>query len=987
MPDFTSQIMEGIETAARTESLPVDIDLTPDRPLAFIEDDPRLAADTTVNFLSRHSRRDEEGAFIPLDTETGVDFLTRSKVGLTDNEERQQELLQQAFKGSVVEPIEGGNFIIRGVKDPETGAQKDLLFDERSMSSGDIADLSKALLGTGAAFAALAALPATATATTGMGIAATIARLGVMATASTGAAKSAEALGEASTVLGTGGGLEELRDVGKQSLKELPGEGLFDLGLGLLPLGMGRMVDRAVTGGRGFVQTQGIEAIGRIKQKTGITIPLSVGESTGRPFILRAEGITEKTPVGGGMRNVFVARQEQAIRDVERYLLGGEGLPRLQDVNARALRLLQEHTNLTDERLLAETLANVKAGSDFIKNQIMRSTPLARVSVGKQATGEVTRGALRASHAAFRARAEKLYEPILRVDPKFNVAPIKKQVAEIRKQFTKSTIPESKKIVDTGMVGERGEAITKEVIEGGGREPIPEFIPSGLSRTLQGFDKLDDEIPLSELRNLRTQINDALSDGQILDDVPSKRLKELASSITRAIEEGVDALPSDSLKFNLERANSFYRNNIERFQVKGVNELLATSTQKKIGPFRVVNEASQDPDQYFRLKEALTSEMKDLENPEVRLAGLAAFDTLKRSILDTLTGNALAGSNVMNVKRFAELFSGLEAEMADDLLGKGSQGLLNEALSRGLIDENVPIEMALKALRKPGATADSLERMVKASKKESRIYKNSIVQRLVKGNIDEGNVRDFIRSDEFVDKYLDIGSLDEVEEVMSIIKLDPDLYEDVQRRTIHKIFLDAARTVQPEDTLRSLDAEPEKVLKSIGIAKILGDENTRNKLSKVIEPEAMSILGDLARVASMREQKDKATDAVGGLVAGGLMADIMTLSPKSFGKHIGYGVAAAILSNPVTRAIATRAGKGDRTKMVQAMLIASPVLRSLLIDETPDVATSLGIMVGDSVGLNAPSPDEGGFVEEDFTAQILSGLPSLEEPTGEAVAP
>jgi hypothetical protein len=945
-----SNILGGISSAAETESVPPAIEPDPLRPMEFQENDPRFNSGD-ASFLSQFARRDEAGVPIPFDVNTGAGLGARFASGLTSDAETKQDILKQAFSSAEgIERIPGGNFIIRGMLDPETGQRKDLLFDERSASSKDLFDISNTLLQVlgGAAGVALVRNPAGARA--GAGLGATVGTMLGQAVLGTAGARVSENISEVTAGIA---GKQTLGEIGSRVLPESPGsltssigsELALDIGLQAIPFGLGRTIDRFAAGSRGTAQREAVEAIGRIKEQTGISIPLSLGESTGRPLIQRAEAIAEKTPVGGALRRGFLRQQDERVQDVQRWMLGGELPPRIA-INNRALNAIQNKVDLSDERILRQNIDDTVEASQAVKRMIDEATPRASGSLYDSEVGLGVRRSVAQTHQVFQDQSDRLFAPVLAEKPKFSIKAIKQQVSEIRSDFSKETIPEVTEEVATGLVDLQGKAITKSVTKGGGREVITELIPDGLKTKLAGLDKLDDLAPLRELRSLRTDIYQSINSGLILGDVPTRRLQELATSITKVIDDGAAALPSGKLKIDLDRANDFYSSNIKRFQTKGITELLADPTQSSLGNIAVVDRALNDPDQYLRLKRAMTDELTGLPGNAAREASLTSFDNLKKIMLSNMVDGSLTGSTVFSVKNFAKKIDNLKPEIANDLIGEPARRALQQASNRGLLDTDVPVNKLMSLLKKPNVTSNDITQLMKVSVKENQLYKNAIIRKLVKGKAEASEVGDIIRSDEFVDKFIDAGSIDEVAEVMNIVKqADPKLHEDIKRLTIQKTFKDAQRVTEAEDLARILDQSPTRVFNPSALAKTLDDPTKRSKLDALLGTDTMNLMVDLARVESARKVKQDTAKAVGGLIAGSLLNNMLTKPLSAFPTHLKYALVSSTLANPVTRAIVERSRLGAANSVAKSLVASAPFLEALVADYGIDSAEQISFQL------------------------------------------
>jgi len=918
--DLQGATVEGVAQAAGEFATPPSVSQRGrPLPLGAVEDDPRL---TDHLFFTQFQRQDEFGGKIKLDTQTGAPLMTRLKLGLTDDPETQQRIIQNTFQGVTVDRVPGNNLIIRGLSDEETGEEYDLLVDEVGASKKDFADLSSVLLevvGAGVG-AALAKNPVGARAGKVLG-----ARAGTAVANIVGGVGGAAAGRSASEALVGGDPTPDAGEIGTDLA--------LDTLLTAVPFGVGKMIDKVATGARGKIQRDALEAQLRIKDSTGIDIPLSTGEATGRPTIQRLEGVIEKTPGGQGAQQQLADLSRDRIRAVQKKLFEGDTPISRENVNGRAIKALSDAVEAGDTGLLAQQIQLVRDSSQAIKGILDAATPRAGGSVVKSAAGEATREAVDTIHKGFKARAEALYAPVLRVNPKFNIL----QVREVIKQSQKALLrtADEIEIIESKLVDKFGKPlITSEVKKGG------KIIKGQLAREYRKFvselKQTPDDIPLDQLRRLNTRVNDAISDSRILLKRDDLDLIRLSQSLRDAIEKGAEQLPSGNLKAQLDRANNFYRSNLPRFQTQGIEELLADPTQRRIDNFQVVNQAIESPGQFFRLKEALTKDLVDggVNNASVE-AGRDAFDTLKRSMLAVMTDDSLAGPSVIDIADFAARVGRLEPEVGDELLGPRLRQALKQASKQKVLEADVPAGKMLELFSRENVSSADLAKLVRETQKENQLYKNTIIKRLVKDKVSPDEV---VRSDEFVDKFLDVGSIQEVREVLDILGQDQKLLEDIRRLTIQRVLHRTAKTTTSEEVREELAGEASRIFKADKMAKLLGDEIQGGKLKAVIGEDAFNVLKDLTFIQAVKDQKESAVQAAGGLIGGSLLSQMILKPLLSLPKNAGYAFASWALANPSTRAIMMRLDPKEAIPFGRAVVTAEPFIRSLFVDMPADAA-------------------------------------------------
>jgi len=933
-------------------------------PLPREQGDPRNRDEfgnlTDQGFIIEYRRQNEAGEPIELDIQTGADFLTRAKLGLTSDPEARQDILQSTFQGATIEQVEDG-IIVRGLRDPETGAEKDLLVDERSPNFvKDLADLSGVALETAGAaiLTSLTSGSVTGGAAVLKGITKSKAALQALRQGAAGVAGAvgAGAAGEAAVGGDPMGRVEE----GKTDL-------LIEAGLQSLPLGLAIAVDTFGSGARGQIQRDLIDSVGRLKASTGIEIPLTIGEGTGRRAFQTAESLNSAVPGGSGKISQAKEASEDAIRSVQRFAFGAGELPSSVAASTRATRALSRQLNIEDVTLLNKRIDDITESSHAVRGMIDAATPRASGTVFTREAGLGTRRAFQAVHKAFQNESDKLYGMIRGQDVKFSSKNVKARAAAIKKELAKKEIPEETVETVSPIVDEFGKPFVSEETTPATQEVSRKLAPSGLMRLLDGVAELPDDVPLNELRALRTQINDSVSDSEILKTVPSRRLRQVSQSITEAIDEGTANLPSGKLKADLDRANAFYRSNIPRFQEKGLENLLADPTQVKVEDAAFVRSLLQSPDQYNRVKRAITKDLTGLEGSPAIQSGQVAFDTLKRSMLAELTDNSVASGGLIDVKKFADNISKLDREISTDLLGSDARNALTQVRNSLSVSDRIAPDRLADVLRDPKVSANQLTQLVKETKRSNELYRNSIIKRLVRGSSDPSDV---IKSDEFVEKFLEGSTAQEVKQVMDVLRKHSDLTEDIRRLTVMNLFQRSAAKPGQKALVAQMKGDPTRTFDADKLGSILSSPKEKAKLNEVIDPDTMAILQDLVTVQKSKSEVERAGKAAGGLIAGSIISNIMQV--RQWPSILNFHVAATLMTNPRLRALATRTTPMDTSKLARLMAVSGPVTRAIFSDYPRDVAEVLQLAM---LSRMPPTSEEivGGIAE-------AAERESLEEP-------
>jgi hypothetical protein len=909
------------------------------------------------SFTDRYQRGD-----VPLDTDTGAPWTTRLKLAFSPDDQTSVASLQQSFKGAQIEPIEDGGFIIRGVADAESGQVKDLLVDEHRISGKDFLDMAAVLPQAAMALVAIRANKGrTDKMTPGFGKIFTEAAIGAAGSQSAGAAMDAAAR------LLSGQKIDPM-EIQKRRTVEGIGEIAISGGLGSVP-GLFSKVTKGLSTPATQVQVDGLEAVNRLAEKTGIRVRMTIGEETGNPNLLTAEGIAAKSPTGRSRLKAAQKASDEDMRSIQKFLMGGEPIP-VEDASAAAVSKLREIADGLSGEVARRRQAIASKASDELATAISSETGLSR-TVLKNEAGDGIRAAIKTHKDAFDSTAERLYSEV-GADPLISTKAVADEISAIKKELVKTTRVIGEDEIVTGF-DEFGPISVS--VDTKGREVLREFVPEGLNRFLGGLSKLDDQTPLSELRALRTQINDAKRQSEIIPGVSTRLLSKFSGAIGRAIDDAAASIDDPGVVARLKTANQFYGENMKRFEPKGVIEILADPDQAKLGNFAVVNQAIRDPDQYFRVKEALTSPMSTPDGAVVSHPNVGSWNLFRKAALTEIEDRArFSGTGEMiNPQKFLSELERLEPEVLNDLLGANSSNALSalkamRALGEVDLNGKANADAVIAALGKGNSAAAEIKALVAEQQKLDGLYSENVIKKFVKGEVDTTA----IEPGEFVDRFIDVArDADEVARVMSRLSSNPELAQAIKSRTIQNVFQKAAHNASPEDISRGLNFDPTVMVDPKKMSKELrADED---KLRAVIGNDAFSLLEDYLRVETQRSVKDATASTVGGLVGGSLMNSMLTLDLKKIPSHLKYAFVGMTLSNPTFLKILQRTS--DPTAATRAIIVSAPFIEATMEQFGKGPGSAFLRMLGEATGLrksensqNAPTSPQ--MSEEEFLRSL-----------------
>lgn len=896
-------------------------------------------------FFARFARPD-----VPLDLDTGAPLSTRLNAAFAPDDNTRQALLQNAFENATVEPLRtteragrsaavpgSTHYIVRNYRDPQTGQVKDLLVDEANTSLRDLVDLGPAGLEMAGAIAALTlGGPLTA------GLAGGRALLAQAALAGAGS-QLAGASADAATRLQAGQPVQPGEIMARRTVSGLAG-GAVDMGMGVPILAAKRALKAGVSIESGplpaWLSTrparESAAARARLGASSGTPIPASFAEQTGLAGTARLQAFLEGATISGGPLRGLKERRALALAANERSIVGATTpLPDKDTLGGQAVRALRA-VGQDRERLTMQAREDALTGAIGLLDQaIDAETGLASRVVLDREAGNAVQQFMLLKKDALDAEAERLAGEVNR-------------------------LVGDKPFVATTQLKERAEkALTAAYAKPGEVDKLLESTPASLRPVIRDIQDLPDQVTLDDIRRLRRSVNRQISQGQILGDTDEGVLKQLSAALTESISTEAKKLPADAADA-LARFNKFYAEGIAQFEVKGITELLADPTQRKLGPSTIFDQAAKNADQYFRVKEALTQPLTLDGAPIGPVAtGDITWNLFKKAMLDEMLSASRTGSRqLVDAKRFLGQLHNLKATVRADLLGQGAD-TVNTALARleGLQNPKLDADEVLEALRRGGDTgARDIEALALREQAVNAFYRDRIVRRFVKG--EEG--AESIEPGEFIDRYLETATdKEEVKRVLGHIEMvDPGLAITIRQKTIENLFTQA----------RAAGGSAADIEK---LSKLVASDEQQARLRVVLGDTVLGRLNDyLLEGRSSQSIGRSAARAAGGIAGGVAASRAITFQwGKLMPQQLAYWLTGYALANPRSYRMAFKGPQAAPGNVLKTLIATDDFLASAAAEFGPDFGTVMQVFE------QAAEREGGGPTREEFLKQVDATVP------------
>lgn len=847
-----------------------------------------ISAPSIPDLAAENLRKQGAQPDIPFHEE-GMDFWTTLMGKARETKEAQLRYLAKRFGPENVRLNELDEPVVR-ITNPDTGKAEDFPLNAKKMTLNNLASLARfAPEIAGSALALQLGGPSR----------------GVLMRSLLGALGSEEGATLKDIALsGT-----DARQSAIEHLQNVPGDMLADLGLaGLLKSGQ---IAKGIIQGKGIpnplaghpilspadpeLTSEGVAAALRNQARSGIAPNLRPSEVSGIPFMAMLEQYMERKPAGTKPMLAGKIRREEASTAFQNWMIDPATLPTDEEVGRKGLSLLEGtveplrkdvalaefgvQAEQKGAERIAETLKN-KAEAQIIADQRakvlsgLRATTVPTQGVPLSETGDLLRSRFIELRNQFKAQSSDLYNKFFEnpkaKEPLISGNALKRSIDDLRMELPAVTKEVEK---DTGLLSATGEPITTTQNQ---KVPISTPIRSRLDELSSKLE--DGKVSINDLKQIRTDLDDAIKIGEAIPGVKEGRLKSTYKAVSDAITDGLRQINDPELTQAWKDATKFYRENVDRFTEKNVSRLAREAEDTSaVGNAEFVKKAIGSEDAYQALRGFYG----------LRSTEMGAFrNTVRNKVLaDSLgVGDLVDGQNLVRALR------GLRdsnPELYKDVFAGRGNDFLRAAEQLGSFQQKIPVEEIEKLLTtsRTGDPSIKLLYLQNAQRRLNEEYQNSVVNKFLKGDIPASK----LEPDKFVSS-LPQAKLSDVRDVMSRIEReDPAVAEQIRRKSVQNLLSEARRNPQPRDTMAKLTGESGDLISGTGISNALGRGDQLEKykalLGNLYEP-----LTDYAKTELLGEERRRVAGGVGMLAPGSAMnAFIKALTPWE-GGHKPEGI-------------------------------------------------------------------------------------------------
>lgn len=770
-----------------------------------------------------------------------------------------QERLDEFFRGNFEDfrNTEVGTVVT--VRD-ESGVAKEVLFDETGLSLGDLADSAPELLDVAASIAGASVAAVS-------GVVSVPAIAAAAAVAELGAGTGAETL---ATMQNGGWDGEIFTDI----LQEQGTDAAVNFALDSFLAGGGRIV-RFASGpfGKQMRADPGAAiaaARDRLSTVLGRPFRITPGTLSQSETLMRAEAFVEKVPGAAGVARLAREEEDIQLQELVDELVGG----RISG-DEFGTRISQVLTNQRDVE--AGAVEAARRNAEAITNQRIRDIEesLTTRPLSFNESGELARRHIERNRTKFKADQQNLANRtsslVRQLPPEqqafASTANLKKVAKQLEDQFPKQTTEE-------------------------GRETIVQLFPRGARSLLTGIQKLDNDVTVQELRNVRNGIANMVETASAFPGVGVGMVKKLETELTAAIRGAADNAPSAEIRTALTRELNHFKDNIGKFQTRPVAAAMKGEAQSG---FREGEDVL--PSLFLRDRPEDIQRVLNVigENSlATRASQRATISKIMRDTADPVLGDNVADP-IAVLKKIEKM-----SPRTQELLFSGRQEQAKELFRlAGARYGNIDLSL----LKVTPGNQDVLTTLQDAMANEvasRRIFEKGVFRRILADEIDVTEMR----PEQFVRFTLRDASPNDITELFRRLD-DPGLRDQFRTQAAAHILAKADK--QSADVIQAIARIDGKVTPGTRMDNVLrqfaeNPEDSIEKLQTVFGDEQFQLLKDMALVEAAKAQKRESAAAMGGLVGGSVLSSILNFNLGGAAQIAKYRVIGELLNHGPTRA-------------------------------------------------------------------------------------
>lgn len=589
----------------------------------------------------------------------------------------------------------------------------------------------------------------------------------------------------------------------------------------------------------------------------GVPYKPTIGEISNLPAVAKTEEYLGQQASGATAVKRRQAISEESNRAIQRYIREPGTLPLDEEVGRRGTAALSEAYQAADDFIKRESADAAERLNQTAQKRLLDYFSLTKLpergypwpETGDMLTsiGTKTRDTWSGS---VKAKYEQVYSHPDAIQRTFSGADLAAYATKTKEQMV-SAVNESK-IVGYDSAG------LPVTMSGTERVPLRTLDISGVIPILDDLSKLKDtDLSVLDLKHARTAIQEHINHSLALTDTRNHFLTEIADEIDGQLQRAIDASPSSDLRGLWDDAVKTYKEGVGKFKDRILAPLWAHPDEMIVDNGRFMTQLMGSDARYKALVNFF-GEGSDAVN--------GFRDTVKKKLFaDNLSGDGRTVDAAALLKRIQGMAT-QTPQLYNDVIQGQYDNIFRDAKISGSVTGRIDLEDLDALMRSnPHPGFADYEHLASMEAARGKLYQNAVVKKFIKGDPSTPpiNPEDFVR-------YLPQSNVRDVNQVMSIIESsgDPDLLNQLRRKTLQDIFYKASRNASSLDIAAQRRGDNTFIVSLDGLQKVLATDEQKAVYKRILGPDKYEQLEnyvDLQHLPAQRRERARGT----GLLASG----------------------------------------------------------------------------------------------------------------------
>lgn len=644
----------------------------------------------------------------------------------------------------------------------------------------------------------------------------------------------------------------------------------------------------------------------RLAEKYGVDLGMTPAESTGSGILQAVEALESQQPGAKTAFRSFIENRWKQFQQLQDIMLGGA----VPEEEAAGQKLLAS----AGAKLAPAEMEVERAASGAIGQATAEIESTIGPKASKTQIGKAIRAKAEAERTAFKTQDNANYDafynhPLAQANI-VDADALAKPIQDLIERF-----PTVEELVtkQSKLFSPSNQPISIQVPE---ERVLAKSIPSGIQARLEELASTSGgKVSISSLKQIRTDIANAIAEGEAIPGVKPGYLKAAEKAVTDAIDAGLRQINDPQLTQLWKTATAYHKANRPRFEQAGIAEIFHVPKQPNyLGDSELVSRLSEGKkaqDTYAAYKSFFGATSPELRGIQQSIAD----DVLARSEL----------AETIDAKGFIRRLEQLERDAPEafaDVFGPNGKQLRSSAMAMVAAQgENLPKEELAALMRSGNLSAAKLSELMSAQAKLDQLYRNDLFRDIAKGNVKAEK----IQPTEVVNRLVFNPKTQpsQLRDLVALLNDRPDILEDLRRLTFKRV-LDDATIVGPNGA---------RVIGANELEANLANENLSKRLRAVLGAstfEDLSLMKDFLKPGTVQQQAMK---SAGGLVAGSQITGMVERGEFSYvARALKNFLLATIYTGPKLRAYFANTALSEEGKalIVNSAIVSAPMVEALM---------------------------------------------------------